>query len=67
MGLDPVCKMEVAPVSAAGQSEYEGQSFYFCSRACKGKFDAEPTRYLDATDRAEGRVHRAGDDRPPGP
>ena len=35
MGLDPVCKMEVNPASAAAQSEYEGQTFYFCSADCK--------------------------------
>jgi Cu+-exporting ATPase len=58
MGLDPVCKMEVNPASAAAQSEYEGQVFYFCSKECKRKFDANPTQYLDETDRAEGQVHR---------
>lgn len=59
MGLDPVCKMEVNPASAAAQSEYEGQTFYFCSPECKRKFDADPLRYLDATDQAQGRAHRA--------
>jgi Cu+-exporting ATPase len=59
MGLDPVCKMEVNPASAAAQSEFEGQSFYFCSVACKQKFDASPQRYIDETDRAQGRAHRA--------
>jgi YHS domain-containing protein len=59
MGLDPVCKMEVNPASAAAQSEYEGQSFYFCSQECKRMFDAHPERYLDDTDRAQGRAQRA--------
>jgi P-type Cu+ transporter len=59
MGLDPVCKMEVNPASAEGQSEYEGQTFYFCSMACKQKFDAAPERYLDETDRAQGRAYRS--------
>ncbi len=59
MGLDPVCKMEVNPASAEGQSEYQGQTFYFCSMACKQKFDAAPERYLDETDRAQGRAYRA--------
>lgn len=58
MGLDPVCKMEVSPATAAAQSEHEGQSFYFCSIACKQKFDRSPQRYLDATDRAQARAHR---------
>ena len=60
MGLDPVCKMEVNPASAAAQSEYEGQSFYFCSTQCKQQFDQAPQRYLDDTDRAQARAHRAG-------
>ncbi|MCI0546313.1 MAG: YHS domain-containing protein [Candidatus Rokubacteria bacterium] len=59
MGLDPVCGMEVNPASAEAQSEYEGQVFYFCSKACKQKFDAEPEAYIDETDRAQGKVHRA--------
>lgn len=59
MGLDPVCKMEVNPASAAAQSEYQGQTFYFCSSECQRQFDADPERYIDDTDRAEGRVHRS--------
>ena len=59
MGLDPVCKMEVNPTSAEAQSEYEGQTFYFCSVACQEKFDAHPELYVDETDRAHGRAARA--------
>jgi Cu+-exporting ATPase len=60
MGLDPVCTMEVNPASAEAQSSYQGLTFYFCSRECKAKFDRDPDRYLDATDRAEIRAKRAG-------
>ena len=59
MGLDPVCGMEVNPVSAEAQSEWGGQSFYFCSQACKQSFDATPERYVDETDRAQARIPRA--------
>lgn len=59
MGLDPVCGMEVNPASAEAFSEYGGQTFYFCSKGCKQKFDADPQRYLDATDQAQARAHRA--------
>jgi Cu+-exporting ATPase len=59
MGLDPVCGMEVNPASATAQSEYGGVSFYFCSKECKQKFDAEPERYIDETDRAQARARRA--------
>ncbi len=44
---DPVCGMEIDPAKAAGQSEYEGQTYYFCSTACKGKFDAAPAKYAE--------------------
>ena len=59
MGLDPVCKMEVNAMSAEGQSEWGGQTFYFCSRECKREFDANPERYVDEVDRAQARIPRA--------
>lgn len=59
MGLDPVCKMEVNPASAEAQSDYGGQSFYFCSEACKERFDRDPAQYIDETDRAQARANRA--------
>ncbi len=58
MGLDPVCGMEANPMTAEAQSEYGGQSFYFCSVECKHKFDRNPEQYVDNTDRAQARVHR---------
>ncbi len=48
--------MEVNPVSAEAQSEYEGVTFYFCSRECSKAFDADPLRYLDEVDLAEARA-----------
>ena len=44
--IDPVCGMTVDPSAAAGQSEYEGKTFYFCSRHCLEKFRADPELYL---------------------
>lgn len=43
---DPVCHMSVDPAKAAGKSEHEGQTYYFCSGGCKKKFDAEPQKFL---------------------
>ena len=43
---DVVCGMMVDPARAAGTSEYEGKTYYFCGRGCKAKFDAHPTRYV---------------------
>jgi len=42
---DPVCGMEIDAVSAAGSSENEGQTHYFCNLNCKESFDAEPEKY----------------------
>jgi len=42
---DPVCGMTVDPAKAAGSSQSNGETFYFCSPGCKTKFDAEPSRY----------------------
>ena len=43
---DPVCDMDVTPETAAGKSEYNGQTYYFCSLGCKKSFDKEPEKYL---------------------
>ena len=42
---DPVCGMEVTPASAVGRSEHGGKTYYFCSTACKEKFDAAPQSF----------------------
>ena len=43
MVKDPVCGMEIDAATAAGSSEYEGVTYYFCAEACKTAFDAEPS------------------------
>ncbi len=43
---DPVCHMDIDPATAAGTSEYKGQTYYFCSLGCKKAFDKEPEKYL---------------------
>ena len=45
MAKDPVCGMDVDPKQAAGKSEYQGQTYYFCSIGCKKAFDKEPAKY----------------------
>ena len=49
MPIDPVCHMEVAPEDAAGSSEYQGQTYYFCGAGCKRAFDQDPERFLQGT------------------
>jgi YHS domain-containing protein len=45
MVIDPVCEMEIDPKTAAGKSEYQGKTYYFCSLGCKKAFDKEPQKY----------------------
>jgi YHS domain-containing protein len=49
MAKDPVCGMEVDEKTAAGKSEYQGKTYYFCSPGCKQAFDKEPEKYLGAS------------------
>ena len=45
MERDPICGMQVDPNKAAGSSEYQGKTYYFCSLGCKKKFDQNPGQY----------------------
>lgn len=51
---DPVCGMQVDPQSAARTSEYEGQTYYFCSPACKKAFEADPEQYVGTSGASAG-------------
>jgi Cu+-exporting ATPase len=44
---DPVCGMDIAPADAAGTEEYNGQTYFFCSRGCQQAFNDEPEKYTD--------------------
>ena len=43
---DLVCGRDIDPATAAGKSEYKGQTYYFCSLGCKKAFDENPEKYL---------------------
>jgi Cu+-exporting ATPase len=45
--IDPVCGMTVDPDRAAGQHEYKGETYYFCSTHCLHKFREDPERFLN--------------------
>ena len=45
MEKDVVCGMQVDPATAAGTSNFNGKTYYFCSKGCKAKFDANPAQY----------------------
>ena len=46
MVKDVVCGMEIDPNEAAGKSEYQGKTYYFCAPGCKRKFDANPQQFV---------------------
>ncbi|MBY0527180.1 MAG: heavy metal translocating P-type ATPase [Gemmataceae bacterium] len=47
--IDPICHMTVEPATAAGSHEFEGKTYYFCSKHCVAKFKADPRKYLGET------------------
>ncbi len=57
MVKDPVCGMEIDPTPAAGKSEYQGQTYYFCSPGCKREFDKDPKKFVGKTQTSQGHMH----------
>ena len=53
--IDPACGMKVGPAKAAGHADHGGKTYYFCSKNCLGKFNADPARYA-------AHVHAGKDD-----
>jgi P-type Cu+ transporter len=45
--IDPICGMRVNPDTAAGKSDYQGITYYFCSKGCVDRFDANPAAALN--------------------
>jgi Cu+-exporting ATPase len=43
---DPVCGMQIESSQASAQSQYEGQTYFFCSVECKQKFEKNPKSYV---------------------
>jgi len=51
---DPICGMQVEEKEAAGQSEYNGEIYYFCSPGCKSEFDKNPEKYANQSEKRSG-------------
>ena len=45
---DPVCHMDINIQDAAARSDFNGMTYYFCSRGCKLDFDEAPEAVLKA-------------------
>ena len=43
---DPVCGMMVDPAATAHHASHAGTDYHFCSAGCRGKFVADPQKYL---------------------
>jgi Cu+-exporting ATPase len=46
---DPVCGMSVDRTSLHRQT-YEGTEYFFCSEACRERFETHPERYAQTSD-----------------
>ena len=57
MVKDPVCGMEIDPKTATGKSDYQGQTYYFCSAGCKKAFDQDPQKYVKGESGHSGHQH----------
>jgi len=51
MPKDPICGMEAGPEKCAGQTEYNGTVYYFCSLKCLEKFTNDPQGWLSGSAR----------------
>ncbi len=48
MAKDPVCGMQVDETTAQWFSEYEGDTYFFCTPGCKKAFDENPQKFLSS-------------------
>ncbi|NLG68849.1 MAG: YHS domain-containing protein [Firmicutes bacterium] len=46
MARDPVCGMQVKETEAAATAQHMGQTYYFCSGACKAQCEKNPGKYV---------------------
>jgi P-type Cu+ transporter len=47
--IDPVCGMTVDPATSPHRHTHHDHTYHFCSAGCRGKFAADPGKYLDDT------------------
>jgi len=44
--IDPVCGMRVDPQTAKHRFAHNGRDYFFCCGRCRGRFEAEPDKFL---------------------
>ena len=47
IAIDPVCGMEVDTTTSTLSSDYDGTTYWFCSKGCLLDFTEDPETYLD--------------------
>jgi putative ABC transport system ATP-binding protein len=47
MATDPVCGMTVERERAAATLDFDGVTYYFCSKGCRAEFEGEPERFAE--------------------
>jgi P-type Cu+ transporter len=47
VAVDPVCGMKVDPAKTSHRHTHNDQDYFFCSAGCRGKFVADPEKYLN--------------------
>jgi P-type Cu+ transporter len=47
--IDPVCGMTVDPAKSPHRLSHAQKTYHFCSAGCRGKFVADPEKYLHGT------------------
>ncbi|MFA4917822.1 MAG: heavy metal translocating P-type ATPase [Thermodesulfovibrionales bacterium] len=65
-GKDPVCGMNVDPSATSLKYEFQGETYFFCSRHCLDKFQKDPEKYLSHQDQFEPMSSGAGPEMCPG-
>src|SRR5215472_14079459 len=51
---DPVCGMTFVQADAAARSDFDGQTYFFCSRHCMERFQSDPSRFVASRQRSHG-------------
>lgn len=53
---DVVCGIEIEDSQAAGKSEFNGETFYFCNQNCRNQFDANPEKFVNSGHQHSGEM-----------
>jgi len=56
---DPVCGMMIDTDTAAARANISGRTYFFCTQECLQRFEANPSRYVRNTIRADSSTRAA--------